>query len=59
MNDAALRRRLGEMTNKYESLEIKYSNLKDLASAEAQSNFDKLKSATEMRAKSEYSQLSI
>lgn len=52
VNDPALRRRLGEMTNKYESLEIKYNSLKDVASAEAQSNFDKLKSSTELRAKS-------
>jgi hypothetical protein len=52
VNDPALRRRLGEMTNKYESLEIKYNNLKDIASAEAQTNFDKLKNATDLRTKS-------
>jgi hypothetical protein len=54
LNDPALRRRLGEMTNKYESLEIKYNNLKDVASAEAQSNFDKLKASTDLRTKSEW-----
>jgi hypothetical protein len=52
LGDPALRRKLGEITTKYESLEIKYNNLKDVASAEAQTNFEKLKSATDMRAKS-------
>jgi hypothetical protein len=52
MNDPALRRKVGELTSKYESLEIRYNNLKDVASTEAQSSFEKLKNATELRAKS-------
>jgi hypothetical protein len=51
-NEPALRRRLGEVTGKLESLEIKYNHLKDVASTEAQGNFEKLKSATEIRTKS-------
>jgi len=52
VGDAALRRRLGDMTSKYESMELKYNQLKETASTDAQSNFDKLKAATERQAKS-------
>jgi Chromosome segregation protein Csm1/Pcs1 len=47
---AAARRRLGEMTIKYEALQIKYSALRDLAGGDAQqSAFDRLKSATDAK----------
>jgi hypothetical protein len=58
LTDPALRRKLGEMTTKYESLEIKYNNLKDMASGEVQTNFEKLKSATDIRAKSTFCAIS-
>jgi hypothetical protein len=49
--DPALRRRLGEMTQKYESLEHKYQDLKEVAVREAESNFDKLKKQSEEKSK--------
>lgn len=51
VGDAALRRRLGDITSKYDSLEVKYQQLKETASVDAQSSFDKLKSASERQAK--------
>ncbi|KAJ4300230.1 hypothetical protein N0V88_002902 [Collariella sp. IMI 366227] len=39
----ALRRRLGELTQKYETLELKYRDLKEIAVKDAERNFDKLK----------------
>ncbi|KAK4157253.1 chromosome segregation protein Csm1/Pcs1-domain-containing protein [Chaetomidium leptoderma] len=49
--DPALRRRLGEMAQKYESLEHKYRDLKEIAVREAERNFDKLKKQSEERSK--------
>lgn len=49
--DPALRRRLGEMTQKYESLEHKYRDLKEVAVREAETNFDKLKKQSEEKSK--------
>ncbi|KAK4238630.1 hypothetical protein C8A03DRAFT_14914 [Achaetomium macrosporum] len=42
-SEPALRRRLGEMTQKHENLEHKYRDLKEIAIKEAERNFDKLK----------------
>jgi hypothetical protein len=50
-SDAALRRRLGEMTQKYESLELKYRDLRELAVKEADNNFDRLKRQTDEKSK--------
>lgn len=50
--EPALRRRLGEMTQKYESLEAKYRDLKEVAVREAERNFDRLKKQTDDKAKS-------
>jgi len=50
-SDPALRRRLGDMTQKYESLERKYLDLKEVAVREAERNFDRLKKQTDERAK--------
>ncbi len=50
--DPALRRRLGEMTRKYESLDVKYRDLRELAVKEAERNFDRLKKQAEERATS-------
>ncbi len=52
--DPALRRRLGEMTQKYESLEQKHRDLKEVAVREAERNFDKLKKQTEEKSKGKY-----
>ncbi|KAL2200661.1 chromosome segregation protein Csm1/Pcs1-domain-containing protein [Corynascus similis CBS 632.67] len=49
--EAALRRRLGEMTQKYESLEHKYRDLKEIAVREAERNFDKLRKQSEEKTK--------
>ncbi|KAK0722132.1 chromosome segregation protein Csm1/Pcs1-domain-containing protein [Lasiosphaeria miniovina] len=49
--DPALRRRLGEMTQKYESLEQKYHDLRDVAVREAERNFDRLKAQGEDKSK--------
>ncbi|KAK5657678.1 hypothetical protein OQA88_2750 [Cercophora sp. LCS_1] len=49
--EPALRRRLGEMTQKYEGLEAKYRDLREVAVREAERNFDRLKTQTEDKAK--------
>lgn len=46
-SDPSIRRRLGEMTKKYESLELKYRDLKNVAVTEAEKTFDRLKKASE------------
>lgn len=49
--EPALRRKLGEITRKFENLELKYKNLKELGSNESQSNFDKLKKSSDQKAR--------
>ncbi|KAL9090499.1 MAG: hypothetical protein Q9165_005260 [Trypethelium subeluteriae] len=49
--DPALRRKLGDATKKLESLEIKYRNLQEIGGRAAESNFEKLKKASDERAK--------
>ena len=51
---SALRRRLGEMNQKYESLELKYRDLKEVAGREAERNFDKLKQQSEEKSKGKF-----
>jgi len=41
--DPIVRRQLDDMTSRFETLEIKYKNLKDIAGREAEMNFEKLK----------------
>lgn len=41
--DPSLRRKLGDITRKYENIELKYRNLKDAGVAEANANFEKLR----------------
>ncbi|KAH7626358.1 putative MAM1 protein [Sordaria sp. MPI-SDFR-AT-0083] len=48
-DDVELRRKLGEMTQKYEALELKYRDLKEVAVKEAERNFDKLRKHSEER----------
>ncbi|KAL2137418.1 hypothetical protein VTI74DRAFT_39 [Chaetomium olivicolor] len=47
----ALRRRIGELTQKYESLELKYRDLKEIAVKDAERNFDRLRKQTEEKSK--------
>ena len=51
-NDPATRRKLGEMTKKFENLDMKYRNLREVGVKEAEANFEKLKKQSEERTKS-------
>ncbi|KAJ9154865.1 Monopolin complex subunit pcs1 [Pleurostoma richardsiae] len=50
-SDVSLRRRLGEMSKKYDSLELKYRDLREIAVKEAEMNFDRLKKQGEEKTK--------
>ena len=50
-NDPATRRKLGDMTKKFESLDLKYQNLREVGIKEAETNFEKLKKQSEDRTK--------
>jgi hypothetical protein len=45
--DITLRRRLGEMTKKYESLDARYRDLREIGIKEAEANMDRLKQSME------------
>lgn len=49
--DPVTRRKLGEMTRKFEDLEIKFKNLREIGIKEAEANFDKLRSQSEANSK--------
>jgi hypothetical protein len=51
-NDPALRRKLGEVTKKYENLHLKYQDLREIGLKEAERNFERLKKQSEERTKS-------
>ena len=51
--DPATRRKLGEMTKKFESLELKYRNLRETAIKEADANFTRYKAQSQAKAKGE------
>lgn len=51
-SDPSTRRRLGEITKKYEALEAKYKDLKHVAVTEAEKTFDRLKKTSEEKAQS-------
>lgn len=51
-SDPSVRRRLGEMAKKYEALEIKYNNLRNVAVTEAEKTFDRLKKSSEEKTQS-------
>lgn len=53
MSDPSLRRRLGELTKKYDALEAKYRQLQEVGTKEAERNFDRLKKQADERAQSE------
>lgn len=48
-DEVELRRKLGEMTQKYEALELKYRDLREVAVKEAERNFDRLRKQSEER----------
>ena len=55
--DPATRRKLGEMTSKFEKLEMKYQNLRDVGIKEANANFEKYKMQVQANAKGKASLL--
>jgi hypothetical protein len=55
--DPALRRKVGDLTRKLESMTVKYDALKEAATSGKESNFDQLKKRTEQAAKGTIQQL--
>ncbi|KAF2455005.1 chromosome segregation protein Csm1/Pcs1-domain-containing protein [Lineolata rhizophorae] len=51
--DIGLRRKLGDMTKKFEALDLKYRNLREASMRDAESSFDRLKHATDERARAQ------
>ena len=49
--DPAIRRKLGEMTRKLENLDLKYRNLREVGIKEAETNYEKLRTQSEAKAK--------
>lgn len=49
--DPEMRRKLNDMTKKYEDLSLKYQNLQEIGKSGAESNFEKLKRASDQKAK--------
>ncbi|KAF2762921.1 hypothetical protein EJ05DRAFT_471882 [Pseudovirgaria hyperparasitica] len=47
--DPMLRRKLGEMTKKFDNIDLKYKQLRDLSMQEKEGNFEKLKRTTDKR----------
>lgn len=52
LNDPSLRRRIGDLTRKYDCLEAKYRDLHDVGIKEAERNYEQLKKQGEERAES-------
>ncbi|KAJ9669752.1 hypothetical protein H2201_000137 [Coniosporium apollinis] len=52
-SDPALRRKLGDMTKKFENLDMKYRNLREVGTKDAESNFEKLKRTSDERCKAQ------
>ncbi|KAL7627619.1 hypothetical protein AAE478_001812 [Parahypoxylon ruwenzoriense] len=50
LHDSSMRRRVGELTRKYEALETKYRDLREIGVNEAERNYDRLKKQGEERA---------
>lgn len=49
-HDSGVRRKLNDMTHKFEALEVKYRDLRELSVLNGESNFEKLKKQTDDRA---------
>lgn len=54
LHEPAIRRRVGELTRKYESLEAKYRDLREIGVKEAERNYDLLKKQSEEKANSKF-----
>ena len=54
-NDPFLRRKLGEMTKRFEKLELKYRNLREVGIKDAEANFEKYKAQTQVKSKGMFS----
>jgi hypothetical protein len=52
--DPALRRKVGDLTKKLEAMTTKYENLKEVATSQRESNFEKLQRQTEQASKRTY-----
>jgi hypothetical protein len=52
MSDTSVRRRLGELSKKYDALESRFRQLQEVGTKEAEKNFDRLKKQTDERAQS-------
>jgi hypothetical protein len=46
-SDPALRRKLGDMTKKFENLNVKYQDLREIGLKEGERNFERLRKQTE------------
>lgn len=53
-NDPSIRRKLGDLSKRYDILESKYRHLQEVGTREAERNFDRLKKQAEERAQSKY-----
>jgi len=53
-HDPALRRKVGDLTKKFENLELKYRNLREVGIQEAEHNFEKYKRQSEESKKGKY-----
>lgn len=49
--DPEVRRKLNDLTKKYENLNLKYQNLQEIGQSKADTNFEKLKRASDQKAK--------
>lgn len=49
--DPTIRRKLGDLTKKFDNLEMKYSNLREVGIEEAKTNFERLKVQSEAKTK--------
>ena len=58
-NDPSMRRKLGDMTRKFENIELKYKTLKDTVAKEAEQNSQKFEARLQARAKGEEFQIPI
>ena len=50
--DDAIRRKLGDMTKRFENLDMKYRNLREVGIKEAELNYERLKATSEAKTKS-------
>lgn len=53
-SDPDLRRKLGDLTKKYETLEVKYRNLREIGVVEANANFEKIRKQCESATNGEF-----